>query len=89
VLNWCGVSDGAAAVIVTRADMAKSIGGARSFFDEKIKLQHLGVKTSKGIYDYGGHRVRDPQKTKHPFSGNDGMFGKDQCLGAGVNDNCS
>ena len=32
----------------------KSLGKEISFIEEKVKQGHFGVKTSKGIYDYGG-----------------------------------
>ena len=35
-------------------DILISIGRDSGFFEKKIKQGHLGVKTSKGIYDYGG-----------------------------------
>lgn len=35
-------------------DIRKSAGKDNSFFEEKVAQGALGVKTSKGIYDYGG-----------------------------------
>nr|MDO8080057.1 3-hydroxyacyl-CoA dehydrogenase family protein [Candidatus Freyarchaeota archaeon] len=34
-------------------DIMKSYGVSHPLFEEKVKKGHLGVKTSKGIYDYG------------------------------------
>ena len=64
MLDFCGVSNGAAAAIVIHADMAKSIWEVMSFFEEKVKVGHLGVKTSKGIYDYGGRSVSEGLKKR-------------------------
>lgn len=35
-------------------DMMKSRGSVNPFVEEKVKRGHLGAKSSKGIYDYGG-----------------------------------
>jgi 3-hydroxybutyryl-CoA dehydrogenase len=35
-------------------DTQKNYGKIHSFIEEKVKKEHLGVKTSKGIYDYQG-----------------------------------
>ena len=35
-------------------DIFKRIGKPSAFFEEKVNQGHLGVKTSKGIFDYGG-----------------------------------
>jgi len=35
-------------------DTMKNYGKIYSFVEERVKKGHLGVKTSKGIYDYGG-----------------------------------
>jgi 3-hydroxyacyl-CoA dehydrogenase len=86
MLDYCRVNDGAAPAIVIHADMAKSIWGVMSFFEEKVKMGHLGLKTSKGIYDYGGHSESEGLKTGSAFSEKDRLFEKDQCLRAGVKD---
>jgi 3-hydroxybutyryl-CoA dehydrogenase len=46
----------------------KSIGKESPFLDEKVRQGHLGVKTSKGIYDYGGRSESDILKKR------DGLF---------------
>jgi 3-hydroxybutyryl-CoA dehydrogenase len=35
-------------------DMMKSHGSVNPLVEEKVKRGHLGAKSSKGIYDYGG-----------------------------------
>lgn len=35
-------------------DVLKSVGRDSSFFEKKVAQGHLGVKTSRGVYDYGG-----------------------------------
>ncbi len=35
-------------------DIMKSYGVTHPIFEEKVKKGHLGAKTSKGFYDYGG-----------------------------------
>jgi 3-hydroxybutyryl-CoA dehydrogenase len=35
-------------------DVLKSVGRDNSFFEKKVEQGHLGVKTSRGVYDYGG-----------------------------------
>lgn len=49
-------------------DILKSIGIDSSFFDRKVGQGHLGVKTSKGIYDYGGRSEVEILKKR------DGLF---------------
>jgi 3-hydroxybutyryl-CoA dehydrogenase len=35
-------------------DMTKGTGAENPLIEEKVRQGHLGVSTSKGIYDYGG-----------------------------------
>ena len=49
-------------------DILKSIGIDSSFFDRKVEQGHLGVKTSKGIYDYRGRSEVEILKKR------DGLF---------------
>ena len=35
------------------ADIMKGRGGVNPLVEEKVRLGHLGAKTSRGIYDYG------------------------------------
>ena len=46
----------------------KSIGKESPFLDEKLRQGHFGVKTSKGIYDYGGRSESEILKKR------DGLF---------------
>jgi 3-hydroxybutyryl-CoA dehydrogenase len=40
-------------------DIAKSSGTDSPFIEEKVKQGHLGARTSKGIYDYGGRNEEE------------------------------
>jgi 3-hydroxyacyl-CoA dehydrogenase len=35
-------------------DIVKSVGGRNPLIEDKVAKGHLGVKTSRGIYNYGG-----------------------------------
>jgi 3-hydroxybutyryl-CoA dehydrogenase len=45
-------------------DIWKSYGLSPPFFEEKVKKGHLGAKTSKGIYDYGGRSEEEILKKR-------------------------
>jgi 3-hydroxybutyryl-CoA dehydrogenase len=49
-------------------DILKNLGRDSSFFEKKIEQGRLGVKTSKGIYDYGGRSEAEIVKKR------DGLF---------------
>ncbi|MEM3561673.1 MAG: 3-hydroxyacyl-CoA dehydrogenase family protein [Candidatus Jordarchaeaceae archaeon] len=45
-------------------DIMKSYGVSHPLFEEKVKKGHLGVKTSKGLYDYGGRSEEEILKKR-------------------------
>lgn len=46
----------------------RGLGKEFSFLEEKVRQGHFGVKTSKGIYDYGGRSESEVLKKR------DGLF---------------
>ncbi|MEX2750461.1 MAG: 3-hydroxyacyl-CoA dehydrogenase family protein [Candidatus Freyarchaeota archaeon] len=45
-------------------DIMKSYGVSHPLFEEKVKKGHLGAKTSKGLYDYGGRSEEEILKKR-------------------------
>ncbi len=45
-------------------DIMKSYGVSHPIFEEKVKKGHLGAKTSKGFYDYGGRSEEEILKKR-------------------------
>ncbi|MHA1579034.1 MAG: 3-hydroxyacyl-CoA dehydrogenase family protein [Candidatus Freyarchaeota archaeon] len=45
-------------------DVLKSYGISHPLIEEKVKQGHLGAKTSKGIYDYGGRSEEEILKKR-------------------------
>ena len=45
-------------------DIMKSYGVSHPLFEEKVKQGHLGAKTSKGLYDYGGRSEEEILKKR-------------------------
>jgi 3-hydroxybutyryl-CoA dehydrogenase len=48
----------------TILDIFKRIGKPSAFFEKKVEQGHLGVKTSKGIFDYGGRSEAEVLKKR-------------------------
>ncbi len=46
-----------------------------------VKAGHLGVKSGKGLYDYGGKPEEEILRdTRHPAIENEGVYGSTRCL---------
>ena len=45
-------------------DVLKSYGISHPLIEEKVRQGHLGAKTSKGIYDYGGRSEEEILKKR-------------------------
>ena len=48
------------------ADIGKAMGGERPLIQDLVKKGHLGVKTSRGIFDYDGRTEAEIKKKREP-----------------------